>query len=83
MNLTEKQYNAIKECVKAFEESRGSKVKYLHINGLDCGIKRNKQNLDVFDITVSEKKKHLYDETGVHIETLHSMLCEILEREDN
>ena len=79
MNLTEKQYKAIKECVKAFEEGRGSKVKYLHINGLDCAIKRNKQNPDVFDITVSEKKKPIREETGIHIESLYSMLCEILE----
>ena len=79
MNLTEKQYNAIKECVTAFEKGKGSKVKYLHINGLDCAVKRNKQNTDVFDIDVSEKKKPIHSETGVHLETLYSMLCEIFE----
>ena len=83
MKLTECQYDAIKKCVKAFEDGRGSKVKFLNINGLNYAIKRNKQNPDVFDITVSEKKKPIHEETGVHIESLYSMLCEILESEDN
>ena len=80
--MKESQHNAIKELIKAFEENRGSKIKFLHINGLDCAVKRNKQNPDVFDIDVSEKKKPVHNETGVHLETLYSMLCEILESED-
>ena len=79
MNLTEKQQKAIEECVTAFEEKRGSKVKFLHIDGLDYKIYRDEELEDMYDIHVSINKRPLHDELGVHITELYNRICDIAE----
>jgi hypothetical protein len=77
--LTESQCNAINECVCAFDKGKGSKVKFLHINGLDYKIYRDEELEEMYDILVSIDKRPLHDELGVHITELFGRICDIAE----
>ena len=79
MILTEKQQKAITECVIAFKEKRGSKVKFLHIDGLDYKIYRDEIHEDMYDIHVTSNRKPLHDDLGVHITELYNRICDIAE----